>query len=989
MARTKTPHTLAGRAIAEHRTEPDWARLAIDAAPVPIAVVDRNGIVRDCNPACAAWFHRVAADLVGQKFDEAGSAIGLATNAQHARRALDGDTARFLTLALRTEAGVRMVEGTYVPYRDEAAVITGYVACLVDVTDRERSLEYLRGLDERFRPILDALPDGVLVERRGRIEYANEAAARLLRRAASELIGAGLLDQVPAEERNTLKGRLAQSERWSGTVAWYRAGGDRAAVETLVAPVAWSGEPAKLVHLRANAAAAAPRFTGAHYRKLLDMATDAAYVHRAGVVVMANEHAERLFGGSTGLVGRSALDLVHPDDRETVRHRMTQEIGEGATTSLMEQRRLRLDGSEFRAQIAATPIELDGERAAIVVVRDISERRRAAERLRESEDYFRKLAEVSFDAILEIEDGVIRDVYGRVKELCGYDRKELVGKEGKVLASPGMRAEVERRIGALIEGTHESEILHKDGRVIPVEVAARHFPRNGRDIRIAAMRDISERKRAEAGLRESEELFRNLAEASFDAALVMEDGVIRDVNGRATDLYGYSREELIGNTTAMIAAPQERQEVDRRIGTHVDGTYDTAVVRKNGEIVPVEVSAKNFVRDGRNVRISTMRDITERKRAENELRESEARYRRLFEAFPYAIYVQVRDRIMFVNAAAVELFGFGSADHMLGRSAIGLYHPDEREFVLRRRAQLLEDGPMRPSAELRFVRSDGSVFHGEAVATPVSWAGQRGLLAIVCDISERKKAIAAITEAKESAELANRTKSDFLANVSHELRTPLNAIIGFSDIMTNELVGPLGNEAYKAYAGDVMTSGRHLLAIINDILDISKIEAGKLVLVDGVFSLREALAASIKFVEGRAGERSIDLAWHAPENLPYLRGDEQKVRQILINLLSNAVKFTPGGGSIRATAEVAADGSMVIVVADTGIGIAPADVDKVLVPFVQVESGLDRSYEGTGLGLPIAKSLAELHGGSLTLESTLGRGTKVIVRFPEERVVRA
>jgi signal transduction histidine kinase len=327
---------------------------------------------------------------------------------------------------------------------------------------------------------------------------------------------------------------------------------------------------------------------------------------------------------------------------------------------------------------------------------------------------------------------------------------------------------------------------------------------------------------------------------------------------------------------------------------------------------------------------------------------------------------------------------------MLGTSALALYHPEARDYLRRRRAELLldYDDTRERRSEFQFLRRDGTIFDGEGVAAPALWAGQRALIVIVCDVSERKKFIAAITAAKEAAELANRSKTEFLATVSHELRTPLNAIIGFSDLMVNELLGPLGDEAYKTYAADIMASGRHLLAIINDILDISKIEAGKLELADEPFSPREVLLTGIKFVEGRAREKSIELTWRAASSLPRLRGDEQKFRQILTNLLSNAVKFTPERGSVAATAKLAADGSMVIAVADTGIGIAPGDIEKALTPFVQIESGLDRTYEGTGLGLPIAKSLAEMHGGSLEIESAPGRGTTVTVRLPPERVLR-
>jgi PAS domain S-box-containing protein len=975
----------------------DWAERAVDAAPTLILAVDRNGIIRSCNPACAAWWRHAATGLVGESYDVFADSVGFSSGATHAKLALAGEACQFNALALRSEAGVRMVEATYAPHRAKDGTVEGFIAYLTDVTDRERSASQHRGGDEKYRTVLDSLPTGVLVESHGKIEYANDAVARVLERPAqSGLVGSSLADLLSPSSREAILAAIVKGEPWSEMPRWLRADGNEIATTTAGIPIAWSGQAATLLQIETTSARRAvdvvPQFTKAHYQRLVDLSPDPLYVHRDGRIVMVNAAVVRLFGATTPdqLIGRHAFDLVHPDEREIVGKRIARTVGEDAMTTFVEQRRLRLDGSEFVAQIAATPIVLDGQRGGIVMVRDITEQRRAERKLRESELRFRLLAEVSFDAILEIENGIIRDVYGHATDLFGYNRHELIGKAAKDTAAPQEQAKVDRRIAEVVEGTHEALICRKDGTIVPVELSAKHFVRDGLNIRMTAMRDISERKRADAQLRESEERFRHLAEASFDAALVLEDGIIRDVNGRALELYGYSREELIGRQSTMLAAPNEVEKIKRRIGAAVEGTFDTAIQRKSGEIVSVEVSTKHFVRDGRNVRISAMRDITERKRIENQLRESEARFRRLFEMFPYAIYVHVDDKIVFVNRAAAELFGYDAVEDMLGTSALALYHPEARDYLRRRRAELLldYDDTRERRSEFQFLRRDGTIFDGEGVAAPALWAGQRALIVIVCDVSERKKFIAAITAAKEAAELANRSKTEFLATVSHELRTPLNAIIGFSDLMVNELLGPLGDEAYKTYAADIMASGRHLLAIINDILDISKIEAGKLELADEPFSPREVLLTGIKFVEGRAREKSIELTWRAASSLPRLRGDEQKFRQILTNLLSNAVKFTPERGSVAATAKLAADGSMVIAVADTGIGIAPGDIEKALTPFVQIESGLDRTYEGTGLGLPIAKSLAEMHGGSLEIESAPGRGTTVTVRLPPERVLR-
>ncbi len=241
--------------------------------------------------------------------------------------------------------------------------------------------------------------------------------------------------------------------------------------------------------------------------------------------------------------------------------------------------------------------------------------------------------------------------------------------------------------------------------------------------------------------------------------------------------------------------------------------------------------------------------------------------------------------------------------------------------------------------------------------------------------------------ALSEAQLANRTKSEFLANMSHEFRTPLNAVIGFSDTMRQQVLGPLGNPRYREYVDNIHHSGQHLLAIINDILDLSKIEAGQLEIEDEVFDIAGMIEESLILIRPRAAEAGLEVKVDIEPGLPPLRASKVKLKQILVNLLANAVTFTPAGGQVRLSVGHVADGGVLIRISDTGIGMTADEIELALQPFAQVDSKLSRKYEGTGLGLPLARRLIELHGGRLEIESQPDMGTTADVIVPADRVM--
>jgi signal transduction histidine kinase len=348
-----------------------------------------------------------------------------------------------------------------------------------------------------------------------------------------------------------------------------------------------------------------------------------------------------------------------------------------------------------------------------------------------------------------------------------------------------------------------------------------------------------------------------------------------------------------------------------------------------------------------------------------------------------------RNRLVLCNSRFREYLAGAHGVLFPGAAFTGILRSLEENGVIRGPEQALESWRnLRRRAE----------FEGEA-AIEVGLVNSRwlritdrptedgGIVSIVSDITESKDREETLRAAKELAEQGSRSKSEFLANMSHELRTPLNAIIGFSEIMQSQTLGPVGNPRYLEYLGDIMESSHHLLGVINDILDVAKAETGRLELIEESVDIASELRLTDRLFAEQVAEAGVALVIDVPDVLPRLLADRRKIRQILLNLISNAIKFTPPGGEVTVSAALEREGGMTLVIADTGIGIARDDIARALTPFGQVESSLARRYEGAGLGLPLTRALAQRHGGTMVLESEPGKGTRVYVRLPRERVI--
>jgi len=498
---------------------------------------------------------------------------------------------------------------------------------------------------------------------------------------------------------------------------------------------------------------------------------------------------------------------------------------------------------------------------------------------------------------------------------------------------------------------------------------------------VAVLTDQTDRLKAEA---DRDRFF----ELSVDMMCVCGlDTRIQRINPAVQHMLGHTPESLTGRSFLRFVHPDDIPVLLKMGAEFLEGTpvldFETRFLRKDGGVRWVQLNASHA--DG--LVYAVARDITDRRQREEMLRWRDAQ---LSEAQRIArmgdwYWDFARD----AGGWSDELFRLhdiprNGRPYPSQEEIHKAIHPEDLPGLLQTIGRAVQNrttfqAQFRAIArgELRHMITQGRVEEGPD-GTP------KALIGITQDITEQVNDKLALLEAKDMAEAANRAKSDFLASMSHELRTPLNAIIGFSELISQEILGPLNNSRYMGYVRDIEASGRHLLSLINDMLDLAKIEAGRYDLREERVVVADALEEVLRLVSATAAAKGLSLAQFTPLDLPVLLGDRRALRQMLLNLLSNAIKFTPTGGMVRIRAESGRDG-LDITVLDTGVGIPADRLDSLALPFVQVENVLTKQNPGAGIGLYITRSLMEMHGGRLVIDSQNGGGTAVTLHFPPDR----
>ena len=461
---------------------------------------------------------------------------------------------------------------------------------------------------------------------------------------------------------------------------------------------------------------------------------------------------------------------------------------------------------------------------------------------------------------------------------------------------------------------------------------------------------------------------------------------------------------LTGEDWLSTIHPADRREYLSALRAHLKGdtpffTSEHRIVREGGAVWIRERGLALRSEDGQCYRMAgSVGDITERRRNHEELRLAAS----VFANSPQGIMITDPDGIIVnVNPAFTDITGY-TKDEVLGDTPAVLSSGRHDAAFYRQMWETL-DHERHWTGEVWNRHKSGKVYAERLEITVltddegkvVSYIGQFTDITQIKQDEERLAETARelarknveLEDAVVQANEANRAKSEFLAAMSHELRTPLNAVIGFSEAMLTEIFGPVGDDRYAGYLKNIRESGRHLLDVINDILDVSKVEAGKIELAEEPVDVSRCIESALRLIHERADGEGISVNADIPEDLPAMQADERRLKQVLLNLLSNSIKFTNPGGSVKVTAAATETYGLSITVADSGIGIAEEDLARVLTPFTQVDSQLARKYDGTGLGLPLTKGLVEAHGGKMSIKSKLGEGTQVTVHFPPQRVI--
>lgn len=980
--------------LAEERA---YNRGLIEASVDGLVTVDESMAITDVNETMCRMLGRRRAQLVGSAFPSYFSERELA--AEGVRLTFRKGSVANYVLTLQAAEGTQMaVSFNAAVFRDAAGNVRGIFASARDIAAQKQLEDKLQASQFYTRSLIESNIDALMTtDPLGVITDVNQQMETLTGQTREQLIGTPFKVHFtdPARAEQGIRRVLEESR----VTNYELTAGSKDGKETVVSynATTFYDQAGKLQ----GVFAAARDIT--EHKKLEQQLRDQQYYLRGliessvdglitvdpdGFITDINDRMCQMTGyGRAELTGTQFGDYFTEPERASAGVRQTLEAGavtEYALTLVARSRRL-LQVS-FNASVFK---DANGNvRGILASARDITDRVRLEEQLREQQTYLRGLIESSVDGLVTVDqDGFITDVNDQICRMSGYARNDLIGSPFKQHFTDPAQADagVKRTLAEGVVTNYELVIKAKTGRKATVSFNASVFrSAEGRIQGIfASARDISEQARLQSKLAEQQAYNRSLIEASPDALFaIAPDGTITDVNEEATRITGYSRKHLINSTFSnyYTDAGQARSGVKQAFAEGRVIGYELTLITRYGRRILVSFNAGVFS-DATGAALGILaaaRDITSQKELEGQLRDSQFYTRSLIESNIDALMTtDPLGIITDVNQQMETLTGC-SRDELIG-SAFKVYftEPDKAE-----------DGIRKVLGEGRVTNYELTARSKEGEETVVSYnattfndqSGQlQGVFAAARDVTERKRFEQTLQEKNLELENASLAKDRFLASMSHELRTPLNAVIGFTGTLLMKLPGPLTADQEKQLQ-TIQSSGKHLLSLINDLLDLAKIESGKVKVQLESVALQDVIHEVAETLRPLAERRGLEFAAVLPEASLAVKTDRRAVHQIVINLANNAIKFTERGKVSVELRPRAGGKSVEITVIDTGIGIRPENQTRMFQAFEQVDSA--PRLEGTGLGLYLSQKLARLIGGQIEFESEFGTGSRFTLVLP-------
>ena len=719
-----------------------------------------------------------------------------------------------------------------------------------------------------------------------------------------------------------------------------------------------------------------------HYRNIVELSPDGIAVHSEGKIVFVNSTAKKIFGATNeeALVGRPAISIVHPDSQKLVTERIKALLEKGVPMPRAEEKFVRLDGTPIEVETAAAPTTYQGKRAVQVVVRDISERKRAEKALKESEEKFKAIAEFCPNMIFINLNGKVVYVNNKCSEILGYSKDEFLSPAFNFmdLIAAQDKEKVGRIFSSRLEGketfSYEYMLMTKDGRMLNAINSAGMIIYDGQKALLGIVTDISQQKQVEEKLQKSEE---RLKKAQTMAHIGNWEWYPKsDVlhwEEENYKIFGLPPETKPSMKAFLDAIhPDDLGFVKKAIEEAMKGKpYDIDMrIRRPDQTERVIHAYGEFSRDAKGERerlFGTVQDITERKRAEQAIIDSEEKFKAIFEdSRDGLILADVKTKKFIMgNIAICKMLGYTKEELLC--LDVNKIHPEKDVPWVLETFEKQTKGEIKV-ASLPVQRKDGSVLIADVSTSPLTLAGKKYLMGSFRDITERKKMEDALKEAL-------KTKSAFTAMVSHELRTPLAAIKEGVAVVLDKVTGKINEEQAK-YLSIAKNNVDRLDRLITSVLDFQKLESGKMEFKMENNNINEVVKEVHNAMMLVAKKRGLSFELELSDNLPQVKFDRDKIIEVLTNLINNAFKFTEKGGIAISTSS--GDGLIQVMIKDTGIGIKEEDLPKLFLEFFQ----LHRKPGSTGLGLSICREIIERHKGKIWGESEFGKGSAFYFTLP-------